>query len=105
MDVPHHIAVSYSPSGDMVIFYNGNEVKRGSHTVGGNFSFHPSNIYLGQNPDGSYGAIRKSQFMGEYHELSITGGYRKTFRSMNSLLPTFKNTLLYMDFEEANLDG
>lgn len=106
VEVPHHIAVTYSSAGIMLIYYDGKEVKRESHSTGGDFSFHPSDIYLAQNPNaGSYTAIRQSQFMGEYHEIAITGGSSKAFRSTNSLLPTFKNTLLYMDFEEANLNG
>jgi len=105
VDVPHHIAVTYSPAGTMVIYYDGQEVKRGIHSLGGDFSFHASDIYLGQNPTGSYSANRRTQFIGEYHEIAITGGVSKGFRSTNSLLPTFKNTLLYMDFEEANLNG
>ena len=105
VDVPHHIAVSYSPAGTMIIYYDGQEAKRGIHSLGGDFSFHPSDIYLAQNPTGNYAANRRTQFIGEYHEIAITAGARKSFRSTNSLLPNFKNTLLYMDFEEANLNG
>lgn len=106
VDVPHHIAVSYQNSGLMSIFYNGREVVKGQHSVGGDFSFANSDIYLGQEASaGNYTARRRSQFMGEYHEISITKNARNKFRSMNSLIPQFKNTLLYMDFEEENLDG
>ena len=106
VNIPHHIAVSYDPSGAMVIFYDGKEVARGKHDTGGDFSFNGSDIILGQYPRSlSYQGTRRSQFMGEYHEISITGGYNKTFKSTNSLIPVYNNTLLYMDFEEVNLDG
>lgn len=106
VDVPHHIAVSYDSSGLMSIFYNGAEVAKVQHTVGGNFSFANSDIYLGQEASASnYTTRRRTQFMGEYHEISVTKNARNKFRSMNSLIPQFKNTLLYMDFEEENLDG
>ena len=105
VEVPHHIAVTYQNSGLMSIFYNGKEVAKGQHQIGGNFSFHESDIYLGQEASASsYTARRRTQFMGEYHEISITKNARNQFRSMNSLIPQFKNTLLYMDFGEENLD-
>lgn len=106
VDVPHHIAVSYQSSGLMSIFYNGVEVAKGQHSRGGDFSFANSDIYLGQQASaGNYTTRRRTQFMGEYHEISLTKNARNKFRSMNSLIPQFKNTLLYMDFEEENLDG
>lgn len=106
VEVPHHIAVSYRNSGKMSIFYNGNLVKDGVHGAGGNFSLDPSDVYLGQNPNaGSYQTIRKSQFMGEFHEISMVSKYKSAFRSINSLMPNYRDLLLYLDFEEANLDG
>jgi len=106
VEVPHHIAVSYRNSGKMSIFYNGNLVKDGVHGAGGNFSLDPSDVYLGQNPNaGSYQTIRKSQFMGEFHEISMVSKYKTAFRSINSLMPNYRDLLLYLDFEEANLDG
>tara|TARA_R110002020_G_scaffold97100_6_gene231948 strand:- start:1849 stop:2838 length:990 start_codon:yes stop_codon:yes gene_type:complete len=106
VEVPHHIAVSYRNSGKMSIFYNGNLVKDGVHGAGGSFSLDPSDVYLGQNPNaGSYQTIRKSQFMGEFHEISMVSKYKSAFRSINSLMPNYRDLLLYLDFEEANLDG
>lgn len=102
----HHIAVSYRSSGKISIFYNGNKVKEGTHSAGGDFSFDTSDIFLGQNPNaGTYETVRKSQFMGEYHEISVVSKYKTSFRSVNSLLPNYRDLLLYLDFEEANLNG
>lgn len=106
VEVPHHIAVSYRSSGKISIFYNAIIVKEGVHGAAGNFSLASSDIYLGQNPDaGSFQTVRKSQFMGEYHEISMTSKYKSSFRSINSLMPNYRDLLLYLDFEEANLDG
>jgi hypothetical protein len=106
VETAHHIAVSYRSSGKISIFYNGNLVKDGVHSAGGDFSLDPSDVYLGQNPNaGSYQTIRKSQFMGEFHEISMVSKYKSAFRSINSLMPNYRDLLLYLDFEEANLDG
>jgi len=103
---PHHIAFSYSTDGLMQLFYNGEKVATTNHVNGGNFSFHASDCYIGQTPNAStYAERRKSQFMGEYHELSIMSVEKTQFRSTNTLYPLFKDTLLYMDFEEENLNG
>jgi hypothetical protein len=81
-------------------------VKDGVHGAGGNFSLDPSDVYLGQNPNASsFETIRKSQFMGEFHEISMVSKYKSAFRSINSLMPNYRDLLLYLDFEEANLDG
>ena len=102
---PHHIAFSYTSDGLMQIFYNGELVGSKTHDVGGNFSFDTSDCYIGQNKNGSsYSDRRLSQFMGELHELSIMGISKTQFKSTNTLYPLFKETLLYMDFEEANLN-
>ena len=45
---------------------------------------------------------RATQFMGEFHELCITEGYKDNFASIDTLLPNYRNTLLYFRFEEAN---
>ena len=102
---PHHIAFSYTADGLMQIFYNGELVASGTHSVGGNFSMDNSDCYIGQDPASSYSSRRLSQFMGELHELSIMGISKTQFKSTNTLYPLFKDTLLYMDFEEANLNG
>ena len=102
----HHIAFSYSPQGLMQLFYNGKLVGSKAHGVGGNFSFHASDCYIGQDASsGSRTTRRLSQFMGELHEISILGISKTQFKSTNTLYPLFKEILLYMDFEEANLNG
>ncbi len=106
VEVPHHIAVSYRSSGKISIFYNSNMVKEGVHGAAGSFSLDPSDVYLGQNPNaGSFQTVRKSQFMVEFHEISMVSKYKSAFRSINSLMPNYRDLLLYLDFEEANLDG
>ena len=106
VNTPHHIAFNYTADGLMQLFYNGELVGSTTHGAGGNFSFHASDCYIGQNPTGvTYSQKRATQFMGEFHELSIMGISKTQFKSTNTLYPLFKETLLYMDFEEANLDG
>lgn len=102
----HHVAFSYSPQGLMQLYYNGKLVGSTTHGVGGDFSIDTSDCYIGQNPTASgYSDRRKTQFMGELHEISILGISKTQFRSTNTLYPLFKEILLYMDFEEANLNG
>lgn len=103
----HHIAVSYdSNSKVMSIIYNNNIVKQGQHDAGGKFVFHPSDIYLGKDPfTGTAQDKRKSQFIGEYHEISITSVSSTRFTNINTLSPSYRKLLLYLDFEESNLDG
>lgn len=106
VNTPHHIAFNYTADGLMQIFYNGELVGSGTHGAGGNFSFDATDCYIGQNKNGSSFTVRRlSQFMGEIHELSIMGISKTQFKSTNTLYPLFKETLLYMDFEEANLSG
>jgi len=105
VNTPHHIAFNYTADGLMQLFYNGQLVGSTTHGAGGNFSFHASDCYIGQNPTKvSFSERRKTQFIGEFHELSIMGISKSQFKSTNTLYPLFKETLLYMDFEEANLD-
>ena len=103
----HHIAVSYdSNSKVMSIIYNNNVVAQSQHGAGGKFVFHPSDIYLGKDPfTGSAQDKRKSQFIGEYHEISITSTSSTRFTNINTLSPSYRKLLLYLDFEESNLDG
>jgi hypothetical protein len=106
VEVPHHIAVSYNPSGGrMNIFYDGQLVKTGVHSAGGNFSLAESDINIGQQSDAStYSLKRKSQFMGEMHEMVFLSRYKKGVSSTNTLTPFYGDVLLYFDFEEANLN-
>ena len=103
----HHIAVSYNAAGGrMNIFYDGKLVASGVHGVGGKFSMAGSDINIGQQSDGaSYADRRKSQFMGELHEMVFLNRYKERIGSVESLNPFYGDVLLYYDFEEANLDG
>ena len=103
----HHIAVSYNAAGGrMNIFYEGNLVASGVHGAGGNFSMASSDINIGQQPDAaSAPLIRKSQFMGEMHEMVFLNRYKKSIGSIETLNPFFGDVLLYFDFEEVNLNG
>lgn len=107
LDKAHHIAVSYNAAGGrMNIFYEGNLVASGVHGAGGKFSMAGSDINIGQQSDGaSYADRRKSQFMGELHELVFLNRYKDAIGSIETLTPFFGDVLLYYDFEEANLNG
>ena len=37
--------------------------------------------------------------MGEMHEFAITRGYKDRFNSIDTLVPNFRNTLVYFRFE------
>jgi len=103
----HHIAVSYNAAGGrMNIFYEGNLVASGVHGAGGNFSMASSDINIGQQSDAASGSlIRRSQFMGEMHEMVFLNRYKKSIGSIETLNPFFSDVLLYFDFEEVNLNG
>ena len=106
LEVPHHIAVSYdSVSGAMAIIYNNKVVTKTKHAGGGKFILAASDIYLGQDISGTVQEKRKSQFYGEYHEIAIASVPITKFTNINTLAPVFKRLLLYLDFEESNLDG
>lgn len=107
VETVHHIAVSYDSNNKLMsIIYNNNLVAQTVHDAGGKFVFHPSDIYLGKDPfTGSAQDKRKSQFIGEYHEMSITSISSTKFTNINTLTPPFRRLLLYLDFEESNLDG
>jgi len=68
-----------------------------------NFEFDATDCYLGSNGNEDLGTRRASQFMGELHEFCISKEYKETFQSIDTLLPNYRNTLLYFRFEEANL--
>lgn len=107
VEVPHHIAVSYNAAGgNMNIFYDGKLVKTGTHGEGGNFSMAGSDINIGQDTSGAtYTLRRRTQFMGELHEMVFLNKYKNGIASTNTLTPFYGDVLLYYDFEEENLDG
>ena len=100
----YHIAFSFdNASKVMAVFSNGVKIGNAVHTSTGDFVFASSDIYLGQNPDASTAPLkRNSQFMGEYHELAVTEGAKTRFGSFYTLTPQFRETLLYLDFEEVD---
>ena len=63
------------------------------------FEFDQTDCFLGSNGNDTLETRRASQFMGEIHELSITKDVKTTFQSLDTLIPNFRNTLLYFRFE------
>lgn len=98
----HHLAISYSKNSNIVnLYYGGKLIKSysiGSHTL----SFGREDIIIGKNTTGNNNASTDEQFMGEIHEMSVTSVYQKSFRYLNTLMPKFDDTLLYLRFEEGN---
>jgi hypothetical protein len=98
----HHVGVSYSrPSNSISIFFNGSKIVDGEHTDTNQFTFGSADITIGQDRTSS--SQRYSQFMGEIHELAVLKGYKSSINTTSTLLPQFNDTLLYIDFEEADI--
>ena len=100
-----HVGVSYEDgSGEVKLFLNGIEVASQLHsdrnTITESFSFGASDMYIGQKASEVYPENRKTQFMGELHELSIVSIPKYSFSSLYTLLPQQRNLLLYLTFEE-----
>ncbi len=66
------------------------------------FEFDKSDCYLGSNGNDVLETRRASQFMGEIHEFAITKDVKENFNSLDTLIPNFRNTLLYFRFEGEN---
>ena len=66
------------------------------------FEFDATDCYLGSNGNEVLETRRASQFMGEIHEFAITKDVKENFNSLDTLLPNFRNTLLYFRFEGDN---
>ena len=66
------------------------------------FEFDATDCYLGSNGNYVLENRRASQFMGEMHEFTITKEFKDSFNSLDTLLPNFRNTLLYFRFEGDN---
>jgi len=106
----YHIAIAFDDAtGKMVITLNGSEVAEGTHIDRTNsiftmFKFGESDMYIGQDaslPGGFVGSVkRKTQFMGEIHELAITKQYNTSYSSLYTLLPQYRNLMFYLNFEE-----
>ena len=63
------------------------------------FELSATDCFLGSNGNDSLETRRGSQFMGEMHEFAITRGYKDRFNSIDTLVPNFRNTLVYFRFE------
>ena len=109
---PYHIAASYDTvSGNMSLYVNGSLVGSKKHVnAGGDFEFDASDSIIGANKNvlspntfnADTASIRK-QFMGELHEFAITKGIQKSFSNIDTLIPNYRQTLLYFRFEETDL--
>tara|TARA_R110002012_G_scaffold162898_2_gene325216 strand:- start:12061 stop:14517 length:2457 start_codon:yes stop_codon:yes gene_type:complete len=66
------------------------------------FEFDSTDCYLGSNGNTALETRRASQFMGEIHEFAITKDVKENFNSLDTLIPNFRNTLLYFRFEGEN---
>lgn len=98
----HHVGVSFHRATNTIsIFHNGTKVVSGKHTDTSNFTFGNADITLGQDRTSS--SNRYSQFMGELHEVAVLSGAKSTMNTTTTLLPQYNETLLYIDFEEADL--
>ena len=99
---PHHVGVSYNKASNSIsIFYNGAKITTLKHTDTNTFSFGRADITLGQDRTSS--SKRYSQFMGELHEVAVLRGSKTSINTTSTLLPQFNETLLYIDFEEADI--
>lgn len=106
IDNIHHLAISYSKNSNMINFYYGGKLIESSlvsgYALGNTLSFGREDIIIGKNTTGNNNASTDEQFMGEIHEMSVTSVYQKSFRYLNTLMPKFDDTLLYLRFEEGN---
>ena len=89
-----------------------NNISSGTHTSGtltdvtirttvnfSEFELNATDCFLGSNGNDTLETRRGSQFMGEMHEFAITRGYKDRFNSIDTLVPNFRNTLVYFRFE------
>ena len=126
----HMVGLSFNyETGRMVLFYNGQEVATKQHKYHPdsgeseavnenfwNFSFSPTNCYIGKNveqetwdiPDSENNYIidreagisaLRTQFYGELHEFAISKGFKKSFNSIQNFDGKFDNLLLYYQFD------
>jgi hypothetical protein len=108
---PFHVAMGYDRASQKVsIYLDGAELQTDVYNADGtitfnftDFEFDESDCYFGSNGNTTLATRRASQFMGEMHELCITGAYKDSFQTIDTLVPNYRNTLLYYRFEEANL--
>lgn len=106
----YHLALSFDDAtGKISLFLNNVEIASATHTdrlspnfIKTNFTFGTDNIFIGKDASLSYPEDRKTQFMGEIHEMAITNSYYSDFSSLYTLLPQHRNLLLYLTFEEED---
>ena len=112
----YHIAAVYNDlTKHLSIYVNGELKESGNIDVIGTFSFEQADSYIGQVPASGLGNLNNTigptgyqfgtptQFMGELHEFSILSDAKSNFDTLETLAPSFRSTLLYYRFEEANL--
>jgi len=105
---PFHIAATFSVSdGVMSLYLNDSLVASDIHsaksTANTTFSMAKTDCYIGTNGSTSGEAVTRKQFMGEIHEFAISLNAKSDFSFTHTLLPNFRNTLLYLRFEEVDL--
>jgi len=100
---PFHISASYdNTTGLMNIYLNGTRVASKYHSAEASpFTVEAEDCYIGVSTDNASASTRK-QFMGELHELAVIKGSVNSFVSTNTLLPNYRNILLYYRFEEVD---
>ena len=118
---PYHIAASYDVvSGNMNIYVNGALVVNKKHSnYGEDFEIAAEDCFIGadnlaggndftdsgsstSSSDANISNDRR-QFMGELHEFAITKGIQDSFMNVDTLIPNYRQTLLYYRFEEVDL--
>ena len=104
---PFHIAATFNVSdGVMSLYVNDSLVATDTHSAKGTnnmtFSMAKSDCYLGASTTLAYEAVDRKQFMGEFHEFAISLNAKTDFPFTHTLLPNFRNTLLYLRFEEVD---
>jgi len=107
---PHHIGVAFdSISGKMAIYLNNKQIATKTHSEApiSSFSFEREDYYIGAKITGTASTddtpSNRNQFMGELHEFAIMKGFTNHFHSIDTLVPQFRNLLLYYRFEEVDL--
>ena len=104
-----HIAASFNPAtGRMAVFRGGNMIANKVHSAApiSQFQLAGQDSYIGAKITGESAdanASDRQQFMGELHELSISGNDIQSFLSTETLIPQYSDLLLYFRFEEVDL--
>ena len=91
----------------MSLFYNGGMVANKIHTASpiALFDIATQDSYIGAKITGEStdaNASNRQQFMGELHELCISGNDIQSFLSTETLTPQYSDLLLYYRFEEVD---